>query len=89
MSKLGISTIRQMNQGFKELNHDLRAQKEVVEENTQELKKITQEIEYQKELSKGDWKKLDPYNEQSKRPMVNTPLQDDVAKRVLKKLGVL
>lgn len=89
---MDIKSVRMFNQSMSLMNVNLDDMKKAIKENTAEFKKITQKIEEYEKEDHSDWDQLDPYTEESKRPLVKgsaTAMDVEVPKILLKKLNIL
>ena len=91
---MNIKSIKAFNQSISQMNVNLDEVKKAIQENTTEFKKITKRIEKAEEVDHSDWDKLDPYTEESIRPLAKgTPPAIDVEvqlpDQIIKKLNII
>lgn len=89
---MNIKTVKAFNQSMAQMNVNFDEMKKAIKANTAEFKKITERIEKAEEVADSEWDKLDPYTEDSKRPLAkgSAPAVDvEVPEILLKKLDIL
>lgn len=89
---MNIKSIRALNESLSLMNVNSAEMKKAIEANTAEFKKITKKIEEVEKEDHSDWDKLDPYTEDSIRPLAkgSPPSVDvEIPQLLLKKLDIL
>ena len=91
---MNIKTVRAFNENMSLMNVNFSEMKKAIQSNTAEFKKITKRVEEveQKQIDEKPWNELDPYTEDSIRPLAkgSPPSVDvEVPNILLKKLDIL
>lgn len=89
---MNIKTVRAFNESMSLMSVNMSEMKKSIDANTAEFKKITKRIEEVEKEDHSDWDKLDPYTEDSIRPLAkgSPPSIDvEVPSILLKKLDIL
>jgi septal ring factor EnvC (AmiA/AmiB activator) len=89
---MNFKTIKAFNQSLDLIHNNFKEVSKAIKENTTEFKKITKRIEKVEEEAIEPWDELDPYTEDSKRPLAkSTPpaieLEDEAI--LMRKLDII
>lgn len=66
---MNFKTIKSLNQSLDLIQTNFKEVSKAIKDNTNEFKKITKRIEKVEEEAVEPWDKLDPYTEETKRPL--------------------